>query len=60
MYLIKVLEYLIWLDTRDMTADGLTKGAVDRLALHDAMQGGIKFLHEAKSWCPKIRRQSST
>ena len=56
----RVLEYLIWLDTRDMTADGLTKGAVDRLALHDAMQGGIKFLHEAKSWCPKIRRQSST
>ena len=26
----KVLEALVWLDTRDMVADGLTKGSVDR------------------------------
>ena len=33
----KVLEAPVWLDTRDMVADGLTKGSVDRDALHTCM-----------------------
>ena len=28
-----VLDALLWIDTRDMLADGLTKGSVDRAAL---------------------------
>ena len=35
----KDLEALVWLDTRDMVADGLTKGSVDRDALHAYMNG---------------------
>ena len=46
----KVLEALIWIDTRDMVADGLTKGAVDREALHHCMSGLWKISHEAKLW----------
>ena len=48
-----VLQALIWQDTRDMLADGLTKGAVDRKALHDAMDGVISINHECKLWRPK-------
>ena len=49
-----VLAALVWLDTRDMSADGLTKGSVDRQALHDAMSGIIKITHDApKLWIPK-------
>ena len=28
-----IIRALIWLDTRDITADGMTKGAVDRAAI---------------------------
>ena len=35
----KVLDALVWLDTRDMVAGGLTKGSVDRDALHACMNG---------------------
>ncbi len=30
---------LIWTDTRDMTADGHTKGSIKRTALHALMSG---------------------
>jgi hypothetical protein len=50
-----VMHALIWQDTRDMLADGLTKGAVDRQALHDAMNGDFKLQHTEtmKFWRPK-------
>ena len=35
----RTLSSLIWIDTRDMVSDGLTKGAVSREALHEAMAG---------------------
>ena len=35
---------------RDMTADGLTKGSVDRIAVHLLMSGEIKIVHEPKLW----------
>ena len=47
---LHVLHALMWMDTRDMTADGLTKGSVDRLALHLLMSGEIRIVHEPKLW----------
>ena len=41
-----LLRSLSWCDTRDMLADGLTKGGVDRSALSLAMSGKLKILHE--------------
>jgi len=41
-----LLRSLSWCDTRDMLADGLTKGGVDRAALTLAMSGKLKILHE--------------
>ena len=44
---------LWWIDTRDMHADGLTKGTVDRQALQAIMAGTVKYDHEAQVWKPK-------
>ena len=53
----KVLEALAWIDTRDMVADGLTKGSVEREALHECMSGRWKLNHESKVWStPKQMR----
>ena len=46
----KVLEALIWIDTRDMCADGLTKGCIDRTLIHSIMNGIWTLHHEAKCW----------
>ena len=56
-YLREMLEYdvlrlLVWVDTRDMLADGLTKGSVDRIVLRDAMDGAVMLTHECKAWRP--------
>ena len=48
-----VLSALSWVDTRDMHADGLTKGSVDRKALHDIMKGTISQNQEIKIFIPK-------
>ena len=48
-----VLEALAWCDTRDMQADGMTKGAVDRELLHLLMSGQVRVSHEMKLWKPK-------
>ena len=42
----QVLNAFWWVDTRDMLADGLTKGAIDRAALHLAMGGSIAMSAE--------------
>ena len=49
-----VLSVLSWLDTRDMIADGLTKGSIDRLALHTLMDGSITYTQEPKCWSSKV------
>jgi hypothetical protein len=49
-----VLTVLSWIDTRDMIADGLTKGSVDRQALHTLMDGVISYSHEPKCWSSKV------
>jgi len=48
-----VFQAMCWLDTRDMLADGLTKGCVDRSMLHQAMDGQFVFKHEVKTWTRK-------
>ena len=48
-----VFQAMCWLDTRDMLADGLTKGCVDRSLLHQAMDGHFTFKHEVKVWTRK-------
>ena len=34
-----IIKWFHWVDTRDMFADGITKGSLDRKALHDVMRG---------------------
>ena len=46
----RVLRYLFWLDTRDMGADGLTKGAVIRALLHIIMGGDMPIKHACEKW----------
>ena len=41
-----MLNAFWWVDTRDMIADGLTKGAIDRAAFHAAMEGAIAMTAE--------------
>ena len=45
------LSKLSWIDTRDMVADALNKGSIDRGALRQFFeQGKWKLCHEVKSW----------
>eukprot|EP00959_Pyramimonas_sp_CCMP1952_P304725 6377450-Pyramimonas_sp.AAC.1 len=49
-----------WCDTRDMTADGHTKGSIDREMLLQAT-GGIQALkHDLKSHTPYRASQTSS
>ena len=49
-----VLAAIVWLDTRDMWSDGLTKGAVQRDALLRLLDGYCIMKHEPKIWRPKV------
>ena len=57
-----VVKRLFWTDTRDMLADGLTKGSVDRDALHSAMTGSAVVSHQStcKFWRPKHLLKSTS
>jgi hypothetical protein len=55
----KSIAALAWIDTRDMYADGMTKGAVDRDALHEIMDGHMHFRHEFKIWAAKANASGS-
>ena len=48
-----IVTWLTWIDTRDMAADGLTKGSCDRLALTEFMRGYFYLKHafESHSHC---------
>ncbi|MFM7983037.1 MAG: hypothetical protein ACKPKO_27310, partial [Candidatus Fonsibacter sp.] len=46
----RVLTAIAWVDTRDMVADGATKGSVDRSQLHCCMNGTSTLAHELKLW----------
>eukprot|EP00959_Pyramimonas_sp_CCMP1952_P322520 6749077-Pyramimonas_sp.AAC.1 len=41
-----------WRDTRDMTADGRTKGSIDREMLPQGMRGIQSMNHDLKSHTP--------
>ena len=49
---------LVWVDTRDMFSDGMTKGNVERDLLHMLMDGRMEFKHSAtfKVWSSKIHK----
>ena len=51
----RVLHHIFWIDTRDMAADGLTKGAVARDALHEFMEGHMFLRHEYEQWKCKLK-----
>ena len=51
----QVLNELKWCDTRDMTADGHTKGSVSREALLQLMNGHFKYKHATQSTSPPTR-----
>ena len=44
------LYAICWVDTRSMAADGLTKGAVDRVALQDALDGRWQLSQPLQVW----------
>ena len=52
-----VIDALMWIDTRDMHSDGLTKGAVERDLIQSLMDGNMEFKHEFKLWQPKVLRK---
>ena len=47
---IGALKSLTWIDTRDMVADGLTKGLADRSPLHRLMAGLWKLMHPCQTF----------
>ncbi len=53
----RVLGDIVWIDTRDMSADGLTKGAVSRELLHQIMDGDMIIHHDTEQWRPKVVEQ---
>ena len=48
------MDALNWSDTRDMTADGHTKGCIDRSALHEVASGVLKSTYEGKILSPRV------
>jgi hypothetical protein len=50
----KICTHLVWLDTRDMVTDGLTKGSVDRSAIDLLMSGTYQWTHKAEFWHTKL------
>ena len=51
-----ILSRLFWFDTRDMLADGLTKGSIDRFALSTVCSGTMAQSQRSQSWQSKARR----
>ena len=47
-----IVHCVQWCDTRDMTADGHTKGSIDRELLLQVMSGYQSFKHELKKYVP--------
>jgi hypothetical protein len=52
MMMLDLIHAVQWCDTRDMTADGHTKGSVDRHLLLEVMNGRQAFVHECKTYSP--------
>ena len=50
-----VSQQIVWIDTRDMCADGLTKGAVQRTAIQEIMNGTMQLRHECERWPGELK-----
>ena len=50
------LHAIAWLDTRDMIADGSTKGAISRKDLMTLMDGVVSIIRAPKSWTSKLSK----
>ena len=55
MLQLGVCKCLRWVDTRDMAADGMTKGSIDREALIMACQQGLWKIVGAAPQCKSLR-----
>jgi hypothetical protein len=47
-----IVDSVQWCDTRDMTADGHTKGSIDRAGLIAVMSGRQSYKHDTKRYRP--------
>eukprot|EP00959_Pyramimonas_sp_CCMP1952_P032260 677176-Pyramimonas_sp.AAC.1 len=55
----EIVRSIQWCDTRDMTADGHTKGSVNREMLLQVMGGTQSFKHDLKRHTPYRAGQTS-
>ena len=49
---VGVLVNVQWCDTRDMSADGHTKGSIERDSLLEVVSGHQSFKHDVKRFVP--------
>ena len=56
----RIITSLVWTDTRDMIADGLTKGAIPRGLLLAAMEGKYQLQHESFRHLPAKTKLEET
>ena len=49
---LQLIDTIQWCDTRDMTADGHTKGSIDRDGLLQVMRGRQRYCHDLKTHSP--------
>ena len=55
-----VVHSVQWCDTRDMVADGHTKGSIERGLLLQAMSGEQKYIHPVKTYKRFTKTDSNT
>ena len=60
MLKVGIVSELQWCDTRDMTADGHTKGTIDRKLLKELMSGYQSFQHKTQTYIPFRGNATST
>ena len=54
-----LIRALQWCDARDMTADGHTKGCIDRKLLMQVMSGELVMEHPVKTFSPYKQRSEA-
>ena len=53
-----IMKELIWIDTRDMLCDGLTKGSISRFDVINALnQGRWTLKHDPNRWSSKAQKK---
>ena len=59
MLQLRIIDKVQWCDTRDMVADGHTKGSIERRTLIQLMAGAQKYQHEVRSHAPYREEKKS-